>query len=125
MIYIGISGKPLGIKLTVYNEKKNKDTGLFLTIDNLRWRKMQTSPNNEKKKKYKVDNTLSDEFYLRFILERKGFEIILKCITIEEKDNEPFLAFKTNSFVNGGSNIEQLENVLSIYNIIKSYKRIL
>lgn len=80
---------------------------------------------DEKKKKYKVDNTLSDEFYLRFILERKGFEIILKLINIDEKDNEPALSFKGPSFVNENSKIEQLENLLSIYNIIKSYQRIL
>ena len=111
---------PFGIRVTIFDNINCRESGTFYTINEKQWLRKDLDP-NKKKKKYILDNLLDEKYYLNFVLKEIGYYILMDSVSMKANDIKISLqekpAFNRNSLIN------QLENVLSINNIISCYEK--
>lgn len=111
---------PFGIRVTIFDNINCRESGIFYTINEKQWVRKDVET-NKKKKKYILDNLLDEKYYLNFVLKEIGYYILMDSVNMKASDVEINLQAKTA--FNRNSIINQLENVLSINNIINCFEK--
>lgn len=120
---IGIRGYPAGVRATVFNPDQCIESGVFLFIDSFAWKKVpkQLKPGEKKKRTRKyVGLPMVEEYNLTQILKSYGFKLLEDYITFNlDPKNVGIVGVRS---MKGYSNVDQLENAVTIQSVIKYLK---
>ena len=111
---------PFGIRVTIFDHIKCQESGIFYTLNEKLWKRQQID-NNKKKKKYILDNLLDDKYNVNLVLKTFGYIILMDSVRMRDGGTE--IRLEGRASFNKKSYINQLENALSINNIINSYQK--
>jgi len=111
---------PFGIKVTIFDHIKCQETGIFYTINEKLWKRKQIE-SHKKKKKYILDNLLDEKYNVNLVLKTFGHFILMDSVRMRDSGTDVRLEGRAS--FNKKSYINQLENALSINNIINSYQK--
>jgi len=106
---VGIKGEPKGIRATIYNLEDASEVGAFFHINPSVW----TVPEGERKKKSRrmATLTLTEHYYLEYLLKRCGWEIVKNWLVLDKRPNRiDIVGIKLFKEIR---TTEQLENVLN------------
>ena len=118
---IGIGETPFGIRVTIFDHMNCRETGIFYTVNERIWKKKAKEGPEKKKKKYILDNLLDENYNINFVLKAIGYVILMDSVRLREAENGVRLEGRAN--FNKKSMINQLENALSINNIVTSFQK--
>jgi len=107
--------------VTIFDHINCQETGIFYTINEKKWKKKPNDGPVKKKKRFILENLLDENYNVNFVLKAIGYIILMDSVRMRENDMSVTLegraAFNKKSYIN------QLENALSINNIISSYQK--
>ena len=122
---IGVKGNPVGVKVTVFNPEHCIESGVFMFLEPSSWKKIpkQLKPGEKKKrtKKY-VGLPMIEEYNLAQILKSYGFKILDDYVLFDVADVQRIRVIGVRS-MRGYSNVDQLENAVTIQNVIKYLRK--
>lgn len=118
---MGIGETPLGIKVAIYDHINSLETGIFYTINEKFWRKNKPTNETKKKKKYILDNLLDENYNLNLVLKSIGYIVLMDSVRMRE--SEMSVKLEGKAAFNRCTYVSQLENALSINNIVSSYQK--
>jgi len=116
---VGLRGKPIGIKASVYNPNEVTEYGAFLYIDAMNWEKKKEEL-SKRKSEGPDPLPMIEKYHLDYILKRAGWDIIRNALNLNTNPNK--VEIMGVKIMKGVSWTDQFENIVNSDSIFKYFR---